>query len=206
MIGPSSIASATAGSNHVMSDGTPTTSVPPEGSAAGGGWTLTHTLPSATTSACGLPPTATCAVGRLVRSSMRVSVPSPAFATQTLPSPSRDRRGRAPDLDRRHHGARRGIDRLDRSVESIGDPDGAPADRHRGRPTPDRDRGDRTGRIDADDEVRLAVGEPRAPEALRDRSRRDIRVDPAQRPPAPSVDPCQVPGARRDDDRVPAPR
>src|SRR6476619_6748300 len=70
-----------------MSLGTLTTSVPPVGSAAGGGWTLTHTLPSATTSACGLPPTATRAVGPLVRSSMRVNVPSPAFATQMLPSP-----------------------------------------------------------------------------------------------------------------------
>ena len=82
-----------------MNDGTLTTSVPPDGCAAGGGWTLTQTLPSATTSACGLPPTATCAVGRLVRSSMRVSVPSPAFATQMLPSPSAIADGRDPDRD-----------------------------------------------------------------------------------------------------------
>ncbi len=87
---------ATAGSNCVMSLGTLTTSVPPVGSAAGGGWTLTHTLPSATTSACGLPPTVTGALGRFVRSSMRVSVPSPEFATQMLPSPSAIAEGALP--------------------------------------------------------------------------------------------------------------
>src|SRR4029077_6660116 len=80
--------SASAGSNIVMSTGTLTTRVPPDGCAGGGGWTLTQTLPSATTSACGLPPTTTRPVGWSVSSSMRVSVPSPAFATQTLPSPS----------------------------------------------------------------------------------------------------------------------
>src|SRR5262245_36383606 len=84
----SSIAYATAGSKFVMSDGTLTTSVPPDGCTAIEGWTLTQTSPLATASACGLPPTSTGALGRLVRSSIRVSVPSPAFATQTLPSAS----------------------------------------------------------------------------------------------------------------------
>src|SRR5262245_40139742 len=75
------------GSRFVRNEGTPTTAVPPLGFAAVGGWTLAQTLPSATTSACGLPPTVTRAVGRFVRSSIRVNVPSPPFATQTL-SPS----------------------------------------------------------------------------------------------------------------------
>ena|SRR5436190_11301085 len=64
-----------------------TTTVPPLGWAVGGVWTLAQTLPSATTSDCGLPPMATVAVRRLVRSSIRTSFPSPPLATQML-SPS----------------------------------------------------------------------------------------------------------------------
>ena len=56
-----------------------------------------------------------------------------------------DRRGRSSRPRPSSHGARRGVDRLDRPVELIGDPDRAPADRHRRRPTSDRDRRDGTG-------------------------------------------------------------
>ena len=183
-----------------MSPGTLTTACRPSAPRPAAAGRSPH-LASATTAPAGFRPRRRC--GRppcaLVDARQR---PVAAFATQTLRRHG-DRRGCSPDRDGRDYGARRGIDRLHRPVELVGDPDGVPADRDRRRPTSDRDRGDGAGGlIDADDEVRLAVGEPRAAEALRHRSRRDFRVDPAQHPPTPSIESCQVPGARRDDDRV----
>src|SRR4051794_34427822 len=79
-----------------MSDGTATTSVPPDGCAGAGVCMVTQTLPSATASACGLAPIGSGALGLPVRSSMCVSVPSPAFATQMPPAPAAIPVGAAP--------------------------------------------------------------------------------------------------------------
>ena len=159
-IGPSSIAFATAGSKSVMSRGTLTTSVPPEGSAAVGGWTLTQTLPSATTSACGLPPTTIGALGLLVRSSIRVRVPSPEFATQTLPSASASATGATPTRTVL-------ITELFAGSMNLTVPSSVSATQTARLPTVIADGSRPTGigviaavRVDADDEVRLAVGEP----------------------------------------------
>src|SRR5262245_26588192 len=70
----------------VQFDGPLKTAVPPGGSAARRGWTLTQTLPSATTRDCGLPPISTVDAWT-IRSSASTTFPSPPLATQTLPSP-----------------------------------------------------------------------------------------------------------------------
>ena len=189
----------------VTYEGTPTTAVPPLGWAGAGVWTLAQTLPPPTANACGLPPISTFAVTLLLRSSIRTSVPSPPLATQTLSPSVAIAVGVLPTADRRDHRAGGRVDRLDGAVERVRDPDGALPDCNRGRSPPDRDLRDRSRGIDADDEVGLAVGKPRAPEPERGRRRSGVRVQLPERAPAARVDPRQEPRARRDQEGFSAP-
>ena len=58
--------------------------------------TVTQARPLATAIACGLPPTAIVAIFLSVTGSMRVTVPSPLFATHTEPAPSETPVGECP--------------------------------------------------------------------------------------------------------------
>src|SRR5947207_5113554 len=69
---------------------------PPRSGAIDCASTVTHTLPSATVSACGLPPTAIVAWTRSVLGSILVTVPAPLLATQTDPAPNAIPAGDAP--------------------------------------------------------------------------------------------------------------
>ena len=180
-----------------MYAGTLTTAVPPLGWAGGGVWTLAQTLPSPTIRACGLPPTSTVAVTWSLRSSIRTSVPSPPFATQTLSPSVAMAVGALPTVMVVITAPVAGS--IDLTV-----PSSALATQTACFPTAMADGPRPTGigvvaslAIDADDEVRFAVSEPRAAESLRRRSRCGFRVDPLERAPAARVDPRQVPGAAR---------
>ncbi len=88
----------------------------------------------------------------------------------------RDRSRSAPDRDRPDPRVGGRVDRIDGAVQRVRDPDGALPDCNRGRSPADRNRRDRSRGIDADDQVGLAIGQPRAPEPERSRSRSGIRV------------------------------
>ena len=110
--------------------------------------------------ACGLPPTSIVSAACAVAGSIRVTVPSPLFATQTEPAPTATPAGACADRDRRRDRSR-GRDRCGRRCRRA-----CPRPRRRrprrdpARPVADRDRRQQPGGIDADDRVGTAVGDP----------------------------------------------
>ena len=78
-----------------------------------------------------------------VRGSMRETVPSPEFETQTLPPPAASPYGRAPTGMRATTRFVRRVDPRDRAAVEVRDPDAAGRGEHRERPRAGRDAGQR---------------------------------------------------------------
>ena len=139
--------------------------------------TVTHTLPSAIVSACGLPPTGIVAIGLLVLGLMRVTVPSPLLATHTDPAPNATPAGDRPTgivaVTERVPGS---IRTTASSSESTTHTPPA-ADRDPGRSVADGDRRRQPGRVHPDHVVGFGVGEPDRPIAERDPGRAGVRID-----------------------------
>ena len=165
--------------------------------------TVTHTRPSATVSACGLPPTAIVAIGLLVLGLIRVTVPSPLLATHTDPAPNATPAGERPTgivaVTARVPGSIRTTASSSESATHTPPPPTAiPVG-----PLPTGDRRRQPGRVDPNHVVGVAVGEPDRAVAERDPGRAGVR-DRAARATLPGrgVQARQQARGRRDPDRV----
>ena len=165
---------------------------------------VTHTRPSATVIACGLPPTGIVATTLLVSGSMRVTVPSPLLATQTEPAPTATPLGERPTgivsvTEREPGSIRVTLLSSESATHTPPSPTAIPVG-----PLPTAIGVMQPGRVDARDVVGLIVGDPDGAVADVDGGRARVRIDPLNRPRCRRVKARKQPGGRGDPDRVAA--